>query len=192
MPIVDGLTSTKLIRSFEKTHSGQLSRRASLNGRIPIIAVSASLLEKDRQVYVDSGFDGWILKPVDFRRLSVLLRAIVEEETRTSCLYRHGEWERGGWFRNRAADVFSSSTSPSSTNPVFHSSPPSDTSIHPQEDSTDRERERLNRLDDDAVNADSVPQDSGTSGRLNQSTVAGSASQARTPSQPSRSSWPGT
>lgn len=117
MPIVDGLTSTKLIRSFEMTHPGQLSHRASLNDRIPIIAVSASLVEKDRQMYIDGGFDGWILKPVDFQRLSLLLRAIVEEETRNRCLYRPGNWEQGGWFKNRQADIFSSSTAPSTTNP---------------------------------------------------------------------------
>ena len=146
MPIVDGLTSTKLIRSFEKTHPGQLSRCASLNGRIPIIAVSASLIEKDRQMYIDGGFDGWILKPVDFQRLSVLLHAIVEEETRSRCLYRPGEWERGGWFRKRSTDIFGSSTVPSSTNPVSRSSSLVDDRMLSQDVSTDKERERLKSL----------------------------------------------
>jgi CheY-like chemotaxis protein len=69
MPIVDGLTSTKMIRSFEKSHpSHLLSKRAARNGRVPIIAVSASLLEKERQTYIDAGFDGWILKPISFDR----------------------------------------------------------------------------------------------------------------------------
>lgn len=95
MPIVDGLTSTKLIRSFEKSHPNHLSQRASLNGRVPIIAVSASLIEKEIQTYLDAGFDGWILKPIDFKRLSVLLEGIVEQETRENCLYRPGEWEKG-------------------------------------------------------------------------------------------------
>ena len=171
MPIVDGLTSTKLIRSFEKTHPGQLSRCASLNGRIPIIAVSASLIEKDRQLYIDGGFDGWILKPVDFQRLSVLLHAIVEDETRSRCLYRPGEWERGGWFSKSSIDLFGSSTAPSSSNPVSQSSSQVDGRMRSQEDSTDKERERLNSLQNDAVHSESVPEDTGQSGKPNQSTV---------------------
>ena len=170
MPIVDGLTSTKLIRSFEKTHQGRLSRRASLNARIPIIAVSASLVEKDRQVYIDGGFDGWILKPVDFKRLNVLLHAIVEEETRNNCLYRPGNWEQGGWFRKRQADVFGSSTVPSSSNPVSQASSHSGNPIRSKRDSTDKERERLNSLETDAVHSKSKPQDPGQSGNINQST----------------------
>ena len=171
MPIVDGLTSAKLIRSFEKTHPKQLSRCASLNGRIPIIAVSASLIEKDRQMYIDGGFDGWILKPVDFQRLSVLLHAIVEEETRSRCLYRPGEWERGGWFRKHSTDPFSSATVPSSTNPVSQSSSQVDDRMLSQDVSTDKERERLNRLQNDAVHSESVPEDTGQSGNPNQPTV---------------------
>ncbi|KPM42852.1 hypothetical protein AK830_g3674 [Neonectria ditissima] len=103
MPIVDGLTSTKLIRATETApeHAGH-SILAASNGRIPIFAVSASLIERERQTYVDAGFDGWILKPIDFKRLSTLLAGITEEEVRNSCLYEPGEWERGGWFNSRA------------------------------------------------------------------------------------------
>ncbi|KAH8729438.1 hypothetical protein BGZ61DRAFT_491788 [Ilyonectria robusta] len=99
MPIVDGLTSTKLIRAMEMSHehAGHSSLAAS-NRRIPIFAVSASLIERERPTYVDAGFDGWILKPIDFKRLSTLLMGISEEEVRNSCLYEPGEWERGGWF----------------------------------------------------------------------------------------------
>jgi CheY-like chemotaxis protein len=93
MPIVDGLTVTKMIRSFEKTHpQNSLSPRAATNGRVPIFAVSASL-ERERQIYIDGGFDGWILKPVDFKRLNALLLGIVEEETRNAHLYQPGRWE---------------------------------------------------------------------------------------------------
>ncbi|KAK7419964.1 hypothetical protein QQZ08_010600 [Neonectria magnoliae] len=103
MPIVDGLTSTKLIRATEMApeHAGH-SFLAASNGRIPIFAVSASLIERERETYVDAGFDGWILKPIDFKRLSTLLAGISEEEIRNSCLYEPGEWERGGWFNPRS------------------------------------------------------------------------------------------
>ncbi|KAL1306121.1 hypothetical protein AAFC00_004237 [Neodothiora populina] len=115
MPIVDGLTSTKMIRSLEKTTpSHTLSKRASLNGRIPVIAVSASLLERDRQKYIDAGFDGWILKPISFPRLSEILTGIVDRDIRRRNLYRTGEWERGGWFEESQADVFAADTEPES------------------------------------------------------------------------------
>lgn len=113
MPIVDGLTSTKMIRSFEKAHPDSLTSRASLNGRVPIFAVSASLIEKERQSYIDAGFDGWILKPIDFKRLGVLLEGIVDEDTRNGCLYEPGEWERGGWFHVRRESVRQANTKPS-------------------------------------------------------------------------------
>ncbi|KAF2494636.1 hypothetical protein BU16DRAFT_44357 [Lophium mytilinum] len=114
MPIVDGLTSTKMIRSFEKTHPTKiLSKRAALNGRIPIIAVSASLIEKDRQMYIDAGFDGWILKPISFARLSELMEGIVNKEVRAASVYRAGQWEKGGWFLKAQPDIYAARTEPS-------------------------------------------------------------------------------
>lgn len=102
MPIVDGMTATKMIRSHEVINpSSILTERAALNGRVPIIAVSASLVEREHDAYVAAGFDGWILKPIDFKRLEVLLQGIVVEAIRNECLYVPGEWERGGWFDKR-------------------------------------------------------------------------------------------
>ncbi|KAK8065992.1 hsp90-like protein [Apiospora hydei] len=103
MPIVDGLTSTKMIRAFEKSEKCQtLSALASFQGRVPIFAVSASLVEKEGPMYINAGFDGWILKPIDIKRLHTLLYGITDDETRNSCLYVPGEWERGGWFQSRS------------------------------------------------------------------------------------------
>jgi CheY-like chemotaxis protein len=118
MPIVDGLTSAKMIRSFETTHPSPfpaddepqspgssntntkplLSRRAALNGRVPILAVSASLEERDREKYIRGGFDGWLLKPISFPRLSEIMEGIVDPQVRKENLYHPGGWERGGWF----------------------------------------------------------------------------------------------
>lgn len=102
MPIVDGLTSTKMIRAFEQSddHGGH-SPIATHNGRIPVFAVSASLIEREKDKYIDAGFDGWILKPIDFKRLNTLLLGIVEDDVRSTCLYAPGQWERGGWFSVR-------------------------------------------------------------------------------------------
>ncbi|KAL2759477.1 hypothetical protein ACRALDRAFT_2096257 [Sodiomyces alcalophilus JCM 7366] len=104
MPIVDGITSTKMIRSLEKSYQhGELSSLAARNGRIPIFAVSASLVERERDHYAEAGFDGWVPKPIDFKRLNTLLLGITDDETRTSCLYTEGGWELGGWFCERGA-----------------------------------------------------------------------------------------
>ncbi|KAK0708129.1 hypothetical protein B0H67DRAFT_556673 [Lasiosphaeris hirsuta] len=102
MPIVDGLHSTKMIRAIEgsSTHPG-LSLVAEHHGHIPIIAVSASLVEHKKDVYADAGFDGWILKPIDFKRLETLLLGIVDDGVRNESVYVPGEWERGGWFMRR-------------------------------------------------------------------------------------------
>lgn len=177
MPIVDGLTSTKMIRSFEKSSPDEfLSRRAAMNGRVPIFAVSASLIEKNRQVYIDAGFDGWILKPIDFKRLTVMMSGIVEEKTRKSCLYEPGKWERGGWFAKQQPDVFTSYTK--SVAPVSPSTRRESYPAPGKEDSTDRERERLNQLDNDAVHADSLPQNSGRSGDPQYATESSSRSES--------------
>ncbi|KAL4972787.1 hypothetical protein BDW66DRAFT_115550 [Aspergillus desertorum] len=91
MPILDGLESTKKIRQFE-------SQSDTPNLHVPIFAVSASLLEKDAQMYMEIGFDGWIMKPINFDRLNTLLAGIHEERARNDAVYQPGQWERGGWF----------------------------------------------------------------------------------------------
>lgn len=119
MPIVDGLTSAKMIRSFEKTHpSHQLSARAAPNKRVPIIAVSASLVEKDRKVYIQAGFDGWILKPISFHRLREIMNGLLDPETRRQNLYCPGQWEHGGWFDEPQDDAFAADTKPTQQSPT--------------------------------------------------------------------------
>ncbi|KAL1982108.1 hypothetical protein VTN96DRAFT_1763 [Rasamsonia emersonii] len=101
MPIVDGMNSTKMIREFESSSAdgtGILSEKVKAYGRIPIFAVSASLVEKDMQKYIDSGFDGWIMKPIDFKRVNLILSGLQEEATRINTTYKPGMWEIGGWF----------------------------------------------------------------------------------------------
>lgn len=100
MPIMDGISSTRAIRSWEhdSSHEG-LSRLARRNGQVPIFAVSASLAEEDRYMYEDAGFDGWIPKPIDFGRLRRIMMGITDDEARAACAYAPGSWELGGWFQ---------------------------------------------------------------------------------------------
>jgi len=83
-----------------------------LNGRIPIVAVSASLLERERDMYVDAGFDGWILKPISFQRLREIMTGIVDKDVRHRNVYQTGEWERGGWFEESQSGVWEANTKP--------------------------------------------------------------------------------
>ncbi|KAL2813393.1 hypothetical protein BJX63DRAFT_225111 [Aspergillus granulosus] len=94
MPILDGINSTRRIRQFEK----QSASEGGTSLHVPIFAVSASLLEKDAQMYMDTGFDGWIMKPVVFDRLNTLFAGIRQELVRNTAVYEAGQWEKGGWF----------------------------------------------------------------------------------------------
>ncbi|KAI2681248.1 hypothetical protein LCP963914a_6758 [Penicillium roqueforti] len=100
MPILDGMRATRAIREFEsKTPKEALSEKAIHNDRVPIFAVSASLVEKDRDNYIDIGFDGWVMKPINFARLNILLSGICDSSARKAATYTpDGEWENGGWF----------------------------------------------------------------------------------------------
>lgn len=98
MPIADGMTATRMIREFESTTPDALSHKAQLNERIPIFAVSASLLESEKQTYIDAGFDGWVMKPINFTRLNVLLSGLCDLDARAAASYNPGQWENGGWF----------------------------------------------------------------------------------------------
>lgn len=102
MPILDGFQATKHIRALERRKPCDIrtSRRSvQLNGRIPIFAVSASLIERQRHEMLELGFDGWLLKPIDFKRLGVILRGITDVTERMACLYHVGcSWEAGGWL----------------------------------------------------------------------------------------------
>ncbi|KAJ5110562.1 hypothetical protein N7532_001097 [Penicillium argentinense] len=102
MPIADGCASTKMIRNFEANATPEiLSDKARRNTRIPVFAVSASLIESEKQKYIDTGFDGWVMKPINFARLNVLLSGLVDSEARKNATYRPGEWENGGWFDHK-------------------------------------------------------------------------------------------
>ncbi|KAM5540919.1 hypothetical protein V8D89_005563 [Ganoderma adspersum] len=99
MPLLNGYEATKRIRVVE--HDRDLADRAShkLNGRVPIFAVSASLFEAQREELFALGMDGWILKPIDFKRLRTILRGVVDTSQREKDVYHPtASWELGGWF----------------------------------------------------------------------------------------------
>ena len=85
--------------------------------------VSASLQEQQREELKGYGFDGWILKPIDFQRTDAIFRGITDLQRREANLYWKGcNWEAGGWLvpspmshsrkRSRGSKSSSASTSP--------------------------------------------------------------------------------
>lgn len=104
MPIIDGFETTKRLRLIEKnpseTHTELSSRLSkSIHGRVPVFAVSASLKEYQRQTMLSSGMNGWLLKPINFKRLKEILSGIMDPVQRTRDIYQPGyTWENGGWL----------------------------------------------------------------------------------------------
>jgi CheY-like chemotaxis protein len=99
MPIMDGRKATATIREIEPKVDEIAPTVKRVDGRIPILAVSATLLEADR-AQLALHFDGWILKPIDFKRMLRLLSGISIVQHRVDDAYVRGEWERGGWFNS--------------------------------------------------------------------------------------------
>jgi CheY-like chemotaxis protein len=103
MPLLNGYEATECVRGLEKDFEPPHRLSYQLNGRIPTFAVSASLVEEKREEIVSFGIDGWILKPIDFKRLRSVLGGITDLTQRRKDLYREGRsWELGGWLRQGA------------------------------------------------------------------------------------------
>ena len=97
--MLNGYEATERIRSLEQDKDLLDRISHKLNGRIPIFAVSASLFENQRDELYKLGMDGWILKPIDFKRLRILLRGVVDPLQREKDVYSPGcSWEIGGWL----------------------------------------------------------------------------------------------
>ncbi|MBK7002600.1 MAG: response regulator [Rhodoferax sp.] len=67
MPVMDGLTATRLIRN-------ELGLR-----QLPIIAMTANVMESDQQASMDAGMDAHVGKPFDAAHLAATLRQLVPD-----------------------------------------------------------------------------------------------------------------
>ena len=69
MPVMDGLTAVKLRREYE-----------ALNGlgRMPVIALTASVLPQDRMSAEKAGMDGFANKPIDIRQLFTEISSVLK------------------------------------------------------------------------------------------------------------------
>jgi CheY-like chemotaxis protein len=67
MPVMGGLDATRRIRELEHAGAG--------SGHVPIVAVTASALEQDRERCLAAGMDAHLARPVALDRLAQVMRA---------------------------------------------------------------------------------------------------------------------
>ncbi|MGM8892010.1 response regulator, partial [Psychrobacter sp. 1Y1] len=70
MPVMDGFTATEKIREWESLHS---------QPRLPIIALTASVLDQDIQKCYQSGMDDYLAKPFKKEALLHKLKSISKQ-----------------------------------------------------------------------------------------------------------------
>ncbi|MFZ4288830.1 PAS domain S-box protein [Variovorax sp. HJSM1_2] len=73
MPGVDGLEATRRIRAYEQTNGLK---------RVPIIALSASVMEQDRRNALAAGMDGFASKPLEPGRLQLEMARVLGIRTK--------------------------------------------------------------------------------------------------------------
>ena len=67
MPLMDGVTATKEIRKLEQ------EKGISGKKRVKIIAVTANVLENERELFLAAGMDEMMNKPIDIKELQKYL-----------------------------------------------------------------------------------------------------------------------
>jgi CheY-like chemotaxis protein len=67
MPRVDGFEATRRLRQWEKVQGGHRG--------VPVVALTASAMEKDEELCLEAGMDSFVAKPVNIE----MLRAILEQ-----------------------------------------------------------------------------------------------------------------
>jgi PAS domain S-box-containing protein len=67
MPQLDGIETTKRIRSYEAAQHGR---------RTPILALTANTLVEDRYACFEAGMDGFLIKPLDREKLADALKGL--------------------------------------------------------------------------------------------------------------------
>lgn len=74
MPLVDGYTATKQIRNLDTKMA-----------KIPIIAMTANAFEEDKEKALVAGMNGFLIKPVDPKKLIQTIHMIIQKEEESNC-----------------------------------------------------------------------------------------------------------
>jgi CheY-like chemotaxis protein len=64
MPVMDGVEATKMIVKYEKEHKLK---------HIPIVALTANVIDSDREMYLSIGMDRYLKKPIDVAHLTTII-----------------------------------------------------------------------------------------------------------------------
>jgi CheY-like chemotaxis protein len=70
MPVMDGLTSAKAIRNYER-EQGLIE--------IPIIAMTAHALDSDRELCNDAGMNDFLVKPVGYQEFKQTVAKYIDK-----------------------------------------------------------------------------------------------------------------
>jgi CheY-like chemotaxis protein len=70
MPVMDGLTALKLLRTKEQ-------KQAQNNYRTPVILITGNDLPSDVERYNEAGADGFLSKPIDFQLLAQAIQRVI-------------------------------------------------------------------------------------------------------------------
>src|SRR4029077_2573549 len=68
LPGMNGIDALKVLRADAST------------ARIPVIAVTASVMQQDRTLITEAGFDGYIGKPINLKEFLDSVRAVLERK----------------------------------------------------------------------------------------------------------------
>lgn len=70
LPDIDGVEALDRLRADERTAS------------VPVVALTAQAMEGDRERFLDTGFDGYLSKPVNIAELLATVKRYCEERCR--------------------------------------------------------------------------------------------------------------
>ncbi|ORY73093.1 hypothetical protein BCR35DRAFT_354215 [Leucosporidium creatinivorum] len=97
MPHMNGVETTRAIRLRETLMPFSNRRSIAINGRLPVFACSAQIEPEQMRKIVEAGFDGVLRKPINMRRLSVVVRGAVDPASRKAGALT-SKWIDGGWL----------------------------------------------------------------------------------------------
>ncbi len=70
MPVMDGVETTKRLKQMEGSYYQEL----------PVIALTASAMKSEQQMFYEAGMKGFVAKPIDMRQLCTAIRKWLPEE----------------------------------------------------------------------------------------------------------------